>query len=99
MKSKWLGLASTYLLLLFLSPVVLGSNAGPTEREAVKVPPNAHRDSSGRGWECDRGYRKSGDSCLAVEVPVNAHLDFSGRGWACDSGYRRQGERCVSDER
>ena len=95
MKSKLLGLASTYLLLLFLSPVVLGSNAGQTERDAVEVPPNAHLDRSGQGWECDWGYRKSGDTCVAIEVPPNAYLDSYGRRWQCDRGYQKSGEACT----
>jgi hypothetical protein len=65
----------------------------------VRLPPNAYLASYGDDWECDRGYRKSGDSCVIVEVPVNAHLGFSGRDWVCDPGYRREGNNCVSNER
>ncbi len=50
MKSKLPGRASTYLFLAFLSPLGLVSTAGPAERDAVEVPPNAHLERSGRGW-------------------------------------------------
>ena len=68
MKNKLPGRATTYLFLVFLSPLTLGSTAGPAERDAVEVPPNAHLERSGRDWECDRGYRKSGDTCAAVKI-------------------------------
>ena len=65
---------------------------------AVKIPPNAYLDAYGHE-KCDRGYRKSGDSCVTVEVPANAHLGFSGGDWVCDPGYRRERDNCVSNER
>ena len=98
MKSRLPGRATTYLFLVFLSSLVLGSTAGPAERDAVEVPPNAHLDRSGRDWECDRGYLKSGDTCVAVEVPPNAYLDSYGDNWKCDRGYRKSGNSCVTVE-
>ena len=98
MKSKLPGRATPYLFLVFLSSLVLGSTAGPAERDAVEVPPNAHLDRFGPGWECDRGYRKSGDTCVAVEVPPNAYLDSYGHDWKCNRGYRKTGDSCVAVE-
>ncbi len=89
MKSKLPGRATTYLFLVFLSPLGLVSTAGPAERDAVEVPPNAHLERSGCGWRCDRGYRKSGDSCVATKVPPNAYLDSYGDNWECDRDYRK----------
>ena len=99
MKNKLPGRVTTLLFLVFLSPLVLGSTAGPAERDEVEVPPNAHLDSASHGWECDRGYREAADSCVAVDVPANAYLGRSGHDWVCDSGYRREGDNCVSNER
>ena len=96
MKNKLPGRATTYLVLVFLSPLVLGSTAGPAERDAVEVPPNAHLDRLGRDWECDRGYRKSADSCVAIKVPANAYLDSYGRDWKCNRGYRKAANSCVA---
>ncbi len=51
----------------------------------------------GSYWLCSRGYRQSGDRCVAIDVPDNAHLtDFVfSRGWECDVGYREDGDSCV----
>ncbi len=75
MKSKLPGRATTYLFLVFLAPSALGFSAGPAQRDAVEVPLNAHLDRLAGSWEYDRGYRKSGDTCVAIEVPPNAYLD------------------------
>jgi len=95
MESKLPGRATTYLFLVFLSPLGLVSTAGPAERDAVEVPPNAHLERSGRDWECDRGYRKSGDTCAAVKIPPDAYLDSYGHDWNCDRGYRKSSDSCV----
>jgi hypothetical protein len=65
----------------------------------VVVPTNAYLASSGRKWECERGFRKHDDACVALVLPTNAHIGFSGDDWNCDAGYRRQGETCIPDER
>ncbi len=98
MKNKLPGRATTYLLLVFLSPLILGFSVGSAERDAVELPPNAHLDRSGRGWECDRGYRKSDDTCVAVEVPPNAYLDSYAENWKCKRGYRKSGNSCAPVE-
>jgi hypothetical protein len=62
------------------------------------VPANGYLASSGRDWQCDRNYRKGGQSCVTLEIPENAHIDSSGNDWACKPGYRRRGDSCVSNE-
>ncbi len=44
------------------------------------VPANAHVDSSGHDWECDRGYRKKLNTCERVRVPATAAQDDSPQG-------------------
>ena len=82
-------------MVLFLA---LGSSVAPAQDDPGEAPPHAHLKRFGGGWECDRGYRKSADSCVTVKVPANAHLNSSGRDWACDPGYRREGVNCVSND-
>ena len=60
----------------------------------VAVPANASLDYLGSGWNCNRGYSRSGDSCQPVAVPANASLDYLGSGWNCDRGYSRSGDSC-----
>ena len=49
----------------------------------------------GSGWECDRGYRKVDQSCVAIAVPDNAYLDSSGDRWKCERGFRESGDSCA----
>ena len=64
----------------------------------MEVPPNAHIDVFGSGWECDQGFRRVGNGCEPVEVPPNAHIDVFGSGWECDQGFRRVGNGCEPVE-
>ena len=50
---------------------------------------------NGAGWECERGFAKSGDGCLAVVVPANAHLRYDGASWECDKPYLKRNGLCV----
>jgi len=58
------------------------------------MPENAHLDSWGSDWVCNRGYRKSGSRCVPVAVPENAKLDYWGRDWVCRRGFSRVGSNC-----
>jgi hypothetical protein len=80
------------ILVLFLA---LGSSVAPAQDDPGEAPPHAHLKRYGVGWECDRGYRKTGDTCVAVEVPPNGYLSSFGDGWDCDRGYRKTGDTCV----
>jgi hypothetical protein len=62
------------------------------------VPENAYLSESSRygaGWECERGFLKSGDGCLVVMVPANAHLRYDGASWECDKPYLKRNGLCV----
>jgi hypothetical protein len=68
-----------------------------TSCEAVPVPRNAFLRSSGRDWQCARGFRQDGAACVAIFLPANAYLteDWSGSAWACDRGFTAEADRCV----
>ena len=99
MKTEPLRRPSSYGSLILVLFLAFGSSAAPTQDDPGEAPPHAHLKRYGVGWECDRGYRKSADSCVTVEVPANAHLGFSGRNWECDPGYRRERDNCVWNDR
>ena len=61
---------------------------------AADLPPNSHTNVYGNGWDCDRGYYKSGQGCKKVVVPENASIDVYGSGWACNRGYYKSGQGC-----
>src|SRR5258707_9811228 len=54
----------------------------------------------GRGWNCDRGFRASGNECVAVKVPQNAYLSDSSltTGWECERGFHQSGDTCLPME-
>jgi hypothetical protein len=70
--------------------------ANPVPPTNVQVPLNAHIDVLGNGWDCDRGYFRSGNGCARVQVPADAHIDVLGSGWDCDRGYLRSGSGCTN---
>jgi len=70
------------------------SKPNVTEKE-INIPANAKLNYSGRGWECEHGFYKSGDACAAVNIPANAKLNYSGHGWECEHGYVHRGGSCV----
>lgn len=75
-----------FALLLLMAPCVLYAADGP---------PNSHPSILGTGWDCDRGYYKSGQNCVKVVVPENASIDVYGSGWACNRGYYKSGQGCA----
>ena len=58
----------------------------------LKVPVNAKKYASDKGWSCNTGFTKTGNSC--IKVPANAHA--SGSTWACNSGYTKTGNSCTN---
>lgn len=98
MKSKLSERVVAYLFLAFLSPLFLVFSSGAAARDSVSIPENAHLTPSGRGWECDRGYRKTSKACESLVVPENAYLAFSGHDWRCSRGYRKSGVLRVALE-
>ncbi|WP_419696759.1 hypothetical protein ACN2CC_15375 [Mesorhizobium muleiense] len=63
---------------------------------SLDIPANAHLDYTGRSWECDRGFRQSGNGCVLVTIPANAALDYTGHSWTCNRGYQQQGRSCAA---
>lgn len=66
---------------------------------AQSMPENAGAKSYGSGWECNVGYRLSGDGCAAVIMPENAFetKQSYGPGWECHHGFRRSDDiACVA---
>jgi hypothetical protein len=72
-----------------------GVAMSPPSSAGFIVPPHAHYEATGFGWECNPGYVQKGDACIAQHVPSHAHLDISGHGWFCDDGFVPNGEECV----
>ena len=77
-----------FFLLFLLLIVTCTANA-------TDEPPNSHPSILGTGWDCDRGYYKSGPKCVKVIVPENASIDVYGSGWACNRGYYKSGQGCA----
>ena len=80
------------LLAVFSGPLELAS----AQDSKGAIPANSTAKSYGSGWECDKGFRMNGGSCIAVTSPKNAYLTNSsyGDGWACRHGYRKKGDTC-----
>jgi len=62
---------------------------------AGDLPSNSHLNIYGTGWDCDRGYYKSGQQCIKIIVPENANIDIYGSGCACNKGYKKSKNACV----
>ncbi len=62
---------------------------------AQSMPENAKPSYLGNGWECERGFRQSGQECLRVQVPANAKLSYLGNSWECERGFRQSGQACL----
>jgi hypothetical protein len=97
MKTKSRRCTGTCRLLIALLGLASWSGPAGAEDLAAATPLNARMKSYG-GWECDRGYRKVGESCALLEVPPDAHLDSFGHAWRCNRGYQKANEACVKIE-
>jgi hypothetical protein len=62
---------------------------------AVEGPANAATNAYGR-WECNSGFRRVDNGCVAVRVPENAYASGASndRGWECRYGFREDREHC-----
>ena len=58
------------------------------QSQEIKVPTNAHIQSFGNGWVCNRGYKRNNDRCTAIKLPLNAYLTARGDAWECHRGYK-----------
>jgi hypothetical protein len=43
-----------------------------SEESPIVLPVNARLNVDGSDWECEQGYNRSGDGCVAVHSPYNA---------------------------
>lgn len=87
--------------LLISAFVVATPVAALAQTTSTNHPVNAVAKTFGNGWDCENGYRKSGDDCELVRPPANAALTGTsyGRGWECRRGYREsREEKCVAIE-
>ena len=55
------------------SLAVFAGTAGVAAAQGANdaIPANSSPRDYGRGWACDRGYRRSNDDCVAIAVPAN----------------------------
>jgi hypothetical protein len=61
---------------------------------AAELPSNAIPRAYGSGWDCEKGYFKSGQKCNLVTIPTNGKLNYLGNGWDCEKGYFKSGQKC-----
>jgi hypothetical protein len=76
----------------------MGQSRSRCDLRTYSCPLHAYLDAFGRDWQCDRGYRKSDESCVAIDVPPHGYLvDGSyGSGWKCERGYNATNDACVA---
>jgi hypothetical protein len=79
------------LVLAAISTVVPGLVCAQGSVVGIGIPEHA----TARAY---RGYRESGELCVAINAPSNGYLTNSayGSGWACDRGYRAEAADCVA---
>lgn len=65
---------------------------------AIFVPENAYLDTSGRRWECLRGYTRESNGCAEIVVPENAYLsdEAFGSDWTCERGFSKTSTGCAA---
>lgn len=83
---------------VLLVGALLFSGYASAQEVTDEIPDHATTARYGGGWDCDRGYRETNDSCTAVEPPANAYATNSafGVGWECRRGHRKLDESCVA---
>jgi hypothetical protein len=89
--------AAFYCCLIALLSLAFWPESASTQDVLAAVPTNAHAKRYG-GWDCDRGYRKTGEVCVGIEVPPNAYLDSFGHGWECSRDYEKANGACRKIE-
>ena len=75
-------IASAFLLTL----------SNPVFAQQISVPENGKINVYGNGWDCQRGFKKVGDSCSKVDVPSNGKINVYGNGWDCQRGFKKVGD-------
>lgn len=86
------------LLATLVTAISSGVVSG--QSDSSLIPENAHAETYGSGWECDRGYAETDGACTPIQVPANAYLTNSsyGRGWDCKRGFRENRSTCIPFE-
>ncbi len=80
--------SAEFVALAFVALIAIGSPSF-AQSQSAQMPANAQQNSYGEGLECDRGYRRDGDACLAIIVSENVYFDDAsyGPGWKCNRGF------------
>ena len=64
------------------------------ETACLRVPANASSPSTINFYNCNAGFKKSGNKCIPkLVIPKNAKA--SGSGWVCNSGFQKLYEQCL----
>lgn len=88
-----------WLLAGSVCALMLLALQGHAQTTPQSMPQNASAKSYGDGWECNIGYRLTGDVCAAIVVPQYAYATNRkyGVGWECRHGYQWDGSTaCVA---
>ena len=97
MKTKRPRWADSYRSLFFFSVLAIASGVALAQGDPSEPPTNGHAKRFGGGWECDPGYEKADQSCVAIQVPPT-FLDYPGDRWdrwECNRGYRQVNDACA----
>jgi hypothetical protein len=91
------GISFRNLVLLAISTAAPGLLCA--QGSVVGMPEHARAKASGTGWECQPGYKKVTEACVAIALPANAFLTAAyGEGWECMRGYRTSAKSCIAIE-
>ena len=96
MSGMWRMADTCVRILILVALLAITPGTASAQGNSAGMPENSHAQRYGRGWECDRGYRKSGGRCVAIALPANAYLNAYGDRWECDRGYLQAGSGCVA---
>ena len=87
-----------WVIYVLMPLMVFAGSIGLAKAQGVEVtiPANAIAKTYGRGWECEKGFRRIDDNCAVVILPDNAYLTDAtyGSGWKCSYGYKKNSDMC-----
>ena len=81
---------------LLLALLVLGTSTMALGAPAGAAPANSTPTPYGSGWDCVRGFRRTGEACVKLQLPDHAYLSTSGHDWDCDRGHLKRGDACLA---
>ena len=79
---------------IMITSIFLLTLSNPSFAQQISVPENGKINVYGSGWDCQRGFKKSGDTCVKVDVPLNGKINVYGNGWDCQRGFKKIGSLC-----